>query len=281
MPTYAALVADLRAAGCVFAEQEAALLLGEGLQPADLDAAVRRRASGEPLEHIVGWVSFRGLRLLLDPGVFVPRRRTELIAREAERAAGAAGPAPVVLDLCCGVGAIGAAVLAAVPGAQLIAVDVDPREVACARRNLGDRVLTGDLFAPLPVALRGRIDVIAANAPYVPTAAIGLMPGEARDHEPALALDGGPDGLDIARRIAADAPAWLAPGGALIVETSRRQADALAALFAAAGLDPRIARDDDLDATAVIGRLRPADVVSGTAARRRTPPPPPRGRAPR
>ncbi|WP_431679562.1 putative protein N(5)-glutamine methyltransferase [Kitasatospora sp. KL5] len=255
---FPSLVLRLRAAGCVFAEDEAELLLSTAGSAAELDAMVDRRAAGLPLEHVLGWAEFCGLRVAVDPGVFVPRRRTEFLVG---RAAGLAGPAPVVLDLCCGAGAVGAALAAALGGAaELHAADIDPAAVRCARRNLaaaGGTVYQGDLYTPLPEALRGRVDVLVANAPYVPSAAIGLLPAEARDHEPLVALDGGADGLDVQRRVIADAPAWLAPGGHLLVETSDRQAPRTLAAFAAAGLEARTAECEDLDATVVVGRRRP------------------------
>ncbi len=134
------------------------------------------------------------------------------------------------------------------------AADLDPAAVACARRNLPPgRVHQGDLYDALPAALRGRVDVLAVNTPYVPTAAIAGMPPEARDHEPTVALDGGPDGLDVARRVAAGASAWLVAGGSVIVESSRAQAAVLAGVFADVGLSPRVATDEDLDATMVVG----------------------------
>jgi release factor glutamine methyltransferase len=156
----------------------------------------------------------------------------------------------VVVDLCCGTGAIGAAIAAAVPGAEVHAADVDPAAVACARRNV-PVVHQGDLYAALPDHLRGRVDLLVVNAPYVPTAAIATMPPEARDHEPRVALDGGVDGLDVQRRVAADAPAWLRPGGALLIETGADQAPRTAALFAAAGLTAEVAYAED--ATVVTG----------------------------
>lgn len=256
----------LRTAGCVFAEEEAALLLDAAGTPELLDALIRRRVSGEPLEQVLGWVAFRGLRLALEPGVFVPRRRTEFLATEAAAlivAARAGVPgrqaAPaVVLDLCCGCGAVGAALAADPGGVEVHAVDVDPVAVRVARRNLPAHVGTvylGDLDAPLPRRLRGRVSVVAANTPYVPTAEIALLPPEARLHEPRAALDGGPDGLDVLRRVAAAAPGWLAPGGHLLIETGRAQVPAALAAFARAGLQPRAATCDDLDATVVIGRM--------------------------
>jgi release factor glutamine methyltransferase len=254
----AVIVSRLRAAGCVFAEDEARLLVAAARSPADLAAMVDRRAAGLPIEHVIGWAEFRGLRIAVDPGVFVPRRRTEFLV---DQAAALARPGAVVVDLCCGSGAVGAALAAAVDGVELHAADIDPAAVRCARRNVaaaGGRVYEGDLFEPLPAALRGRVDVLAVNAPYVPTAEIGLLPAEARLHERLVALDGGADGLDVARRVAAAAPPWLAPGGHLLIETSERQAPALATSVARAGLAPRIARSEELDATMVIGaRSRP------------------------
>jgi release factor glutamine methyltransferase len=250
------IVATLRAAGCVFAEDEATLLMSAAGSPADLAAMVDRRAAGQPLEHVLGWAEFCGLRIGVDPGVFVPRQRTAfLVARAAVFT-----PAPrVVVDLCCGSGAVGAALIVALPGADLFAVDIDAAAVRCARRNLagtGARVYQGDLFQPLPARLRARVDLLVANAPYVPSSAVDLLPPEARLHEPIVALDGGADGLDVLRRVIAAAPPWLAPGGRLLVETSEAQAPALAAAVTRAGLTPSTARSDDLEATVVSGTFR-------------------------
>ncbi|MFP3467033.1 putative protein N(5)-glutamine methyltransferase [Leifsonia sp. SIMBA_070] len=252
----AAVVARLRAAGCVFAEDEARLLIDAAGSPAELEELLARRIAGEPLEPLLGWVEFCGLRIAIEPGVFVPRRRTEMLARRAAELAGSAasaGGSAVVVDLCCGAGAIGAVVQDAVPSADLYASDVDPAAVRCARRNLPpERVFEGDLFSALPVGLRGRVDVLAVNAPYVPTDAIALMPPEARDHEPGTALDGGSDGLDVHRRIAAEAAEWLAPGGTLLIEAGEEQAEVSAGLFAAAGLVASIEADEDQGATVVL-----------------------------
>lgn len=251
----AVVVARLRAAGSVYAEEEAALLLAAAPTPGVLEETVGRRVAGEPLERVLGWVEFEGVRVGLDAPVFVPRRRSGLLVREGARLA---GPGDVVVDLCCGSGAVGAALVARVGGLALHAVDVDPAAVACARRNLGaaGRVHHGDLFGALPRDLRGRVGLVVANAPYVPTGEIATMPAEARDHEPLVALDGGADGLDVHRRIAADAGAWLAPGGHLVLETSTRQAARTAGLVAAGGLAARVVRDADLDATVVVGTAR-------------------------
>ncbi|WP_204332406.1 putative protein N(5)-glutamine methyltransferase [Geodermatophilus sabuli] len=249
-----ALVARLRAAGCVFAEEEAAALTAADGGPEQLEDRVARRVAGEPLELVLGWAEFCGLRIAVAPGVFVPRRRTGLLVDRAVEALH--GRPGVVVDLCCGTGAVGAAVAAAVGPIELHAADVDPTAVRCAERNLapvGGRVHRGDLYAALPPDLRGRVAVIAANAPYVPTTEIALMPPEARDHEPHSALDGGADGVDLHRRVAAGALGWLAPGGTLLVETSRRQAPLTAAAVVAGGLAAAVVRDDDRDATVVVG----------------------------
>lgn len=217
---------------------------------------VNQRVSGLPLEHVLGWAEFCGQQLAVDPGVFVPRRRTGYLVQEAARIA---RPGAVVVDLCCGSGAVGTAVAAAVRGIELHAADVDPAAVRCARRNIGPpagEVHEGDLYSALPDTLRGRVDVLVANAPYVPTDAIGTMPPEARLHEPLVALDGGADGLDVQRRIAGEAPLWLAPGGHLLIETSVRQAPSTAALFELAGLSAKVVHSDEFDATVVLGKLQ-------------------------
>lgn len=268
-PALSALIrvaARLRAAGCVFAEDEAELLLEASSGPADLDRLVTRRAEGEPLEHLLGWAEFAGLRVAVGPGVFVPRRRSELLVRLAADhlllAEQARSPA-VVVDLCCGSGVLGAAVAATLErrggahaAVEVFAADVDPAATDFARRNLAPwagKAFTGDLFAAFPGELNGRTDVILANAPYVPTAEIAFMPAEARDHEPLSALDGGPDGLDLHRRIAAEAPHWLAPGGLLLIEVSERQAGAAAEMLAAVGLHVRTEEDGHMGAVAVVG----------------------------
>jgi len=214
---------------------------------------------------VLGWAEFCGLRIQVGAGVFVPRARTGLlvdlavtIVRHEKHRSGAVagafrdGVSPLVVDLCCGSGAVGAAV-AAVSEAEVYAADLDPICVACARQNLPpEQVFEGDLYDALPTTLRGRVDVLVANAPYVPTDAIAMMPPEARDHEPRVALDGGEDGVDLHRRIAGGARDWLAPGGHLVIETSRHQAALTVAACEDAGLTARIVTDDDLEATTVV-----------------------------
>ncbi|MFG2968318.1 putative protein N(5)-glutamine methyltransferase [Streptomyces sp. NPDC048288] len=248
-----AVVSALRTAGCVFAEDEAELILATARTPEELATMVDRRASGQPLEHVLGWAEFHGLRVLVEPGVFVPRRRTEFLV---DQGLAQVPGASVVVDLCCGSGAVGAALAAALGDIELHAADIDPAAVDCARRNIapyGGHAHAGDLFEALPAALRGRVGILAANVPYVPTGEVGLLPAEARDHEPLVALDGGGDGLDVLRRVAADAPRWLAPGGCVLVETSERQAEVAVETFARAGLRTRLAVSEELYANVVIG----------------------------
>jgi release factor glutamine methyltransferase len=214
---------------------------------------VDRRVAGLPLEQVIGWAEFSGLRIAVGPGVFVPRRRTEFLVQQA---AALARPLDIIADLCCGAGAIGAALAASVSHLEVHAVDIDPAAVACARRNLqgfGGSVYLGDLFDPLPQELRGRVAIIVANVPYVPSDEVRLLPAEAREHEPRVALDGGPDGLDVLRRVAAGAPDWLVPGGHLLIETSERQVTPAVAAFEASGLAARVEASADLGATVVIG----------------------------
>lgn len=273
-PATAELVARLRAAGCVLAEEEAALLTAEAADDDALERLVARRVAGEPLEHVLGWAEFLGLRVAVGPGVFVPRRRTEALVLEARRLLGPrdgrhrarrrsrdgedGGGRVVVIDVCCGSGALGLAV-AMVHDVELHAADVDPAAVAAARRNLaavGGTVHEGDLLDALPHRLRGRVDVLLANVPYVPSDAVGLLPTEARDHEPRVALDGGPDGLDVLRRVAAAATAWLRDGGHLLTEVSDRQAAEAAGVLAGHGLAARTVRGDD--GVVVVGTALPS-----------------------
>ena len=248
------LVPRLRAAGCVFAEEEAALLTEAASSPDHLEQLVRRRVAGEPLEHVVGWVAFDGGRVTVGPGVFVPRQRTTYLV---ELAAARLVPGDLVLDLCCGSGALGLALARRHPGLVVHAADIDPVAVACAAGNLAPvagTAVVGDLVAPLDPGLRGRVAAIVANVPYVPSDAVALMPPESRDHEPLPTVDGGADGLDLLRRVAALAPAWLRPGGVLYSEISLAQADPAAATFAAAGLVAEVHHDEEREATVVTGR---------------------------
>ncbi len=245
----------LRAAGCVFAEDEAALLLDHATDDESLNLAVARRVSGVPLEVILGWVMFGEVRVDVAEGVFVPRRRTVFLAATA---AEFTAPGAIVVDMCCGTGAVGLSIALTVPDVELHAADIDDAALACARGNLArvhGHVHSGDLFDALPSALRGGVDVVVVNAPYVPTAEIALLPTEARDHEPRRALDGGPDGADIHRRVSQGASEWLRLGGTLLIETSRRQADLTVTAMSDAGLTASHLMSDEYDATVAVGRI--------------------------
>jgi release factor glutamine methyltransferase len=249
------MIDRLRAAGCVFAEEEADILMRSASDASALEAMVASRLRGEPLEHVVGWAKFAGMRILVGPGVFVPRRRTEFLVSLtlAEVSTGS-----TVVDVCCGSGAIAAAIAGHRPGVELFAVDIDAVAVDCARRNLDGlaTVLCGDLDEPLPDRLLGRVDVMVANAPYVPTDALEFLPREARDHEPLVTLDGGADGLAVQRRIAETAPRWLRNGGRLLIETSDVQAPLTVEACVANGFSARAVTSEADDATVVVGVWR-------------------------
>ncbi len=246
----AELVATLRAAGCVFAEEEAALLRGAAADGAALAAMVARRCAGEPLEQVVGFVDLGGLRLRVAPGCFVPRQRTLLLVREAVGAARAAGPG-VVVEAYAGVAPVAAHVAAAVPDVEVHAVERDGRALDAARVNGGGRVAVhrGDVLAGLPPALAGRVTVVAAVPPYVPDDELALLPREAREHEPPSALLGGADGLDPFRALVAAAGDWLAPGGVVLAEMSAGQAPAAISAAEALGHAATAAAEE---ATAVV-----------------------------
>jgi release factor glutamine methyltransferase len=251
------IVAGLRAAGCVFAEDEARILVRTARSGDELLAMIEQRTMGLPLEHIVGWTEFCGMRIRVSSRVFVPRPRSELLVREAAAIIALYRETPAIVDMCCGSGAVGGVLLHRFEHIEVHAVDVDPGAVQCARRNITRGcVYEGDLYQALPVELRGRVDVVVANPPYVPTEEIAMMPPEARLHEPHIALDGGPDGLRIQHAIVEGAVHWLRAGGSLLIETSARQAARTLEMFEAAGFDARIVSCDELGATIVTGTFR-------------------------
>lgn len=258
--TIASVARKLAAAGCVYAEEEASILAEEARTAEHLDAMVARRAAGEPLEYVVGWTDFRGIRLAVDEGVFVPRTRSGFLVEQAAyliRCMSGSGRAVVVVDLCCGVGAIGAALATEVAQVDLHAADIDPRAVACARQNLmavGAVVHQGDLFTALPRRLRRRTDVLVASPPYVPTEEIRLLPTEAREFESTFALDGGADGFEMVRRIARDARQWLSSHGCLAMEVGVTQVEPVAAILEELGYPTRAVRSEEYGSAVVVGR---------------------------
>jgi len=242
------LVARLRAAGCVFAEEEAAQLRARFPVGADLESAVRRREQGTPLEHVLGFAVFAGVRVAVDPGVFVPRRRAEPLVDLSVTAARAA-PHPLVVDLGCGSGAIAAAVAARVADATVVAVDHDPAAAACARRNgaeHGFEVHTGDWFEGLPGVHRGRVDVAVAYLPHVPTAALGELSADYRAAEPLGTVCGGADGMDPLRAVLGQAPRWLRAGGVVVTMSAAGQEAGVRAVSAGRGWRRRTLVDDDV-----------------------------------
>jgi release factor glutamine methyltransferase len=259
--TIDSVVAALRVAGCVFAEAEADLIIeAAGGRRDVVDELVARRCEGEPLELVVGFAELAGVRVRVQPGVFVPRRRSErLVTSVASRLKTINRDDPVLVDLGCGSAALLLAVLAQVDRAlTAYAIDNSPIAVACARENLRGRraeVLEGAGLAALPAHLTGRVDVIMANLPYVPTAAIPLLPREARLYEPQSTLDGGVDGLDPLRAALAAASTWLHAAGHYLGELHESQVDAAAALAAEHGLAFEASVDPD-DGTAVIDLFR-------------------------
>ncbi|MEA2902506.1 MAG: release factor glutamine methyltransferase [Actinomycetota bacterium] len=245
-------MARLAAAGCVAPEAEAAELLAAAGDPVELDALVARRTKGEPLAWVVGSVVFCGLRVKVHPGVYGPRWQTEALAR---RASALLPPGGTAVDLCTGAGAIACVLRAAWPSATVVATDIDPVAVECARDN-GVDARVGDLDAPLPAALLGAVDVLTAVVPYVPTDALAFLPRDVVAFEPLLALDGGPGGMRLLTAVVSRSRRWLRPGGWLVLELGGDQASAVAARMEAAGFgEIGVLRDDDGDDRAIEGRL--------------------------
>ena len=254
-----ALAALLSGAGFLAAEEEATALLACAAGDIErLDALVGRRLTGEPLAWIVGSVSFCGLEIHVDPGVYVPRWQSEPLARRAVKRLPATGAA---IDLCTGTGAIARSLARDRPGARVVASDVDERAVACAAAN-GVEVYRGDLFAPLPRALEGRVDVVVGVVPYVPTPALPLLQRDTFRFESPLAYDGGRDGTEILRRVLSDAPRFLRRGGALLLELGGEQAGALADDLARLGyVEVTVLVDED-------GDVRGIEATRGERSRR-------------
>jgi release factor glutamine methyltransferase len=226
------LAARLAGGGFPSADEEARELeAAAGGDTTRLEAMVRRRERGEPLAWIVGANDFGGVRVHVAPGVYVPRLQSVPLA---QRAVQLLPPGGTAVDLCTGCGAVAAFVLAHRPDTRVLATDIDDSAVECARANAVD-AYAGDLFAPLPQDVRGTVDIVTAVAPYVPTRELAFLPRDVQAYEPTTALDGGGDGLDVVRRIVAEAPEWLTPGGALVLEIGGDQATVLGPVLASAG----------------------------------------------
>jgi release factor glutamine methyltransferase len=238
-----------------------------------LDGLVARRIAREPLQLILGAAAFRTVELRMAPGVFIPRPETEIVAGVAIDAARAAGPSPVVVEPCTGTGAIACALLAEVPGVRVVASDVDDGAVKLARGNVtrvaaGEagppgpaagahaEVVVGSLLDPVPAELRGHLDVLVANPPYLPAADRGTWEPEVADHDPDRALVGGDDGHEVVDALLEAATTWLRPGGTVVLEIDeRRGSDAVAVAEAIGLVDVRIVRDlTDADRAVVARR---------------------------
>jgi release factor glutamine methyltransferase len=254
-PTRAEVEAALAAAGCVAPGAEAGELsraASEGVGP--IEELLARRVAGEPLPWVTASTTFCGLRIQVDRGVFVPRPHSEPLARRSAELLPDAG---VAVDLCTGTGAIAAVLARERPNATIVATDIDPASVACARRN-GVDARPGDLDEPLPASLARAVDVIAAVPPYVPTEELHLLPRDVRAHEPELALDGGPGGTRLLVRAAEAAARWLRPGGWVLLELGGEQAAAMTRVLQELGFeDVGVLRDEEGQDRAIEGRFAP------------------------
>ncbi len=248
------MVERLARAGCVAPDDEAAdLYAAAGDDDAVLDALVARREQGEPLAWVTGWADFAGLRLRVRPGVYVPRPQSEPLARRAVDRLPRRG---VAVDLCTGTGALAVVLARARPEARVVATDLDPLACAVAAEN-GVEAYQGDLADPLPAGLAGRVDVVVAVPPYVPSEAIAYLPRDSRDHEPILALDGGPEGTTVLTRVVEAARRLLRPTGALLVELGGDQDLVLSTALEGAGFGPpRRVEDADGDLRGVEASVR-------------------------
>jgi release factor glutamine methyltransferase len=251
--TFASLVACLSEAGCVAAGDEASELWAAAGGPGErLENMLERRCEGEPLAWLTGEVSFAGERVLVVPGLYVPRWQSEPLATDAVALLPETG---VAVDLCTGSGAVAVVLARRRPRARVVAGDIDPLAVACARSN-GLEAYESDLAAGLPAELSGQVDVVTAVVPYVPTDALALLPRDVLAYEPRLALDGGGDGLAYLGRAAEESAVLLRVGGSLLLELGAEQGDQLAPALEALGYGPPEARyDEDGDLRAVACRL--------------------------
>ena len=252
------LVDRLRAAGCVFAEREAAVLRRAFPRPAALEKAVARRCSGEPLEYVVGVAQFAGVAVEVGPPAFIPRRRAEALIDVAEELVAADAQTPrVAVDLGCGCGALAAAFRERHPRWRVLGCDRDAEALTWAARNgsrYGFEICSGHWFHALPSALRGGLDLVLAHLPYVPSGQLASLPRDFRAVEPDATVDGGVDGLQPWREVAAAALDWLQPDGALLVQVAASQVTPAIDIAQRCGLSAYVVEADD----AVVLVSRPA-----------------------
>jgi release factor glutamine methyltransferase len=250
VPIRHSLVARLAAAGCVAPDEEADDLLAAAPDRATLESWLTRREQGEPLAWLTGSLVFCGRPLAVAPGVYVPRLQTEELARRAARLLPPSGSA---LDLCTGAGALAAHLMAAHRSALVLGLDLDPIACACSRAN-GVPTVRADLAAaPFGPAT---FDLVTAVAPYVPTPELRFLPADVQRYEPARALDGGPDGLDLVRRVVTAGATLLRPSGWLLLELGADQDQLLAPALAAASFAAVVPwHDEDGDLRGLAARL--------------------------
>jgi release factor glutamine methyltransferase len=258
------VVARLAAAGCVAAEEEADELVEAAGGDAELlEELVERRVAGEPLAWVTGWTDFLGYRVVVRPGVYVPRWQTEMLAGRAISVLPDEG---LAADLCTGSGAVAVAMGGERPAARVVATDVDALAYRCAQEN-GVEVYLGHLADPLPEELRGHFDLVFGVVPYVPTDALIYLPRDVRDHEPLIALDGGPGGLTVLDEVVRQASSLLHVGGSLLLELGGHQDEALRHTLEQAGFgQARRHLDDEGDLRGIEVRLI-ADPEEGAPAR--------------
>jgi release factor glutamine methyltransferase len=238
----AALVARFSTAGFLAPEEEADDLLEHAAGDAALlGAMVARRLKGEPMAWVTGHVQFCDIDVRVDPGVYVPRPQSQLLAIRAAALLPGAG---VGIDLCTGSGAIAKVLATTHPQARVVASDIDERAIACALSN-GVEAWHGDLFSPLPASLAGLVDLVVGIVPYVPTPALSLLQRDTLAFESPLSYDGGPDGTDILRRVLTESPRFLRPGGVVLLELGGEQADDLETDLSSLGYDGVIRLMDD------------------------------------
>jgi release factor glutamine methyltransferase len=246
------VVAQLQAAGCVAAEEEAADLMasadGDGTLLSEL---IARRCQGEPIAWLIGSVTFCGETVLVHQGVYVPRWQSEPMAIEAVARLPEDG---IAVDLCTGSGAIAVVLARRRPGARVLATETDRVAITCAQAN-GVDVHRCDLTEGLPSDLNGRVDVVTAVVPYVPTGDLKHLPRDTLAFEPRHALDGGPDGTNFLERAIRQVAPLLRPGGSLLMELGGHQLELLQPILDACGYeDSRASVDQDGDLRALFCR---------------------------
>lgn len=255
-----AVLAALARGGSIAADLEAdALIEASRARTTPVEALLVRRLRGEPLAWITGLVRFCGLAIRVDAGVFVPRPHTQRLAR---RSASLLPDDGIAVDLCTGSGAVAAVMRSEHPNARVLATEIDPAAAACARCN-GVDALIGDLDEPLPSFVRGRVDVVTAVVPYVPTEELHLLPRDALEHEPRRALDGGPNGTVLLMRAAEAAARLLRPGGRVLLELGGDQAAEIGPAMTSFGLTGvSVHRDDEGQARVIEARLPSVSSIS-------------------